>query len=197
MVLRNGVDTAAFHPVDRASRRSALGFTGPTLLSVGHLIERKGHHRVIEAMALLPGMRLAILGEGPERARLAALIASLGLSDRVQLLGARPHGELSGWYGAADALVLASSREGWANVLLEAMACGTPVVASNIWGNPEVVQTRDAGLIMQRTRRTASRRACGTCWQTRRTVRPPAPMPSALAGRNQRGPAHPVPAHRG
>ena len=52
-------------------------------------------------------------------------------------------------YGAADALVLASSREGWANVLLEAMACGTPVVASNIWGNPEVVKTSASGVLME------------------------------------------------
>jgi glycosyltransferase involved in cell wall biosynthesis len=63
------------------------------------------------------------------------------------LLGARPHAELPSLYGAADASVLSSSREGWANVLLESMACGTPVVASPIWGNPEAVRTRDAGVI--------------------------------------------------
>lgn len=147
-VLRNGVDTSLFRPPEnRLAARATVGFDGPTLLSVGHLIERKGHHRVIEAMASLPDHRLAIAGDGPERPRLLALIARLGLGDRVRLLGTRPHPDLPELYGAADALVLASSREGWANVLLEAMACGTPVVASNIWGNPEVVQTRDAGVI--------------------------------------------------
>jgi glycosyltransferase involved in cell wall biosynthesis len=147
-VLRNGVDTVLFcPPADRAAARAALGLTGPTLISVGLLIERKGHHRVIEAMASLPGHTLLIVGEGPERPRLAALIGRLGLGDRVRLLGSRPHAALPALYGAADALVLASTREGWANVLLEAMACGTPVIASNIWGNPEVVRSPAAGLI--------------------------------------------------
>ena len=147
-VLRNGVDATLFQPpADRDAARATLGLTGPTLVSVGLLIERKGHHRTIAAMPNLPGFTLLIAGEGPERPRLAAIIEQLGLSDRVRLLGARPHAELPALYGAADASVLASSREGWANVLLESMACGTPVVASDIWGNPEVVRMRDAGLI--------------------------------------------------
>ena len=146
-VLRNGVDAALFRPVDRQAARQALGLTRPTLLSVGHLIERKGHDRAIGAMRLLAGHELLIVGEGPERARLEAQIVSSGLADRVRLLGARPHAELPAIYGAADALVLASSREGWANVLLEAMACGTPVVASPIPGNPEVVREPEAGVI--------------------------------------------------
>jgi teichuronic acid biosynthesis glycosyltransferase TuaC len=100
-------------------------------------------------MTDLPGHTLLIVGEGPERARLAGMAERLGLADRVRLLGARPHAELPALYGAADALVLASSREGWANVLLEAMACGTPVIASNIWGNPEVVRSPAAGLITE------------------------------------------------
>ena len=151
-VLRNGVDLDLFRPpADRPAARAALGLERPTLLSVGHLIERKGHHRAIAAMAHLPGCALLIAGDGPERGALAAQIARHGLSDRVRLLGARPHAELPALYGAADALVLASSREGWANVLLESMACGTPVVASDIWGNPEVVRERDAGRIVANT----------------------------------------------
>jgi len=151
-VLRNGVEIGLFRPPDdRAAARAALGITRPTLLSVGGLIERKGHHLVIEALRTLPGWDLLIVGEGPERARLAAQIGRLGLRDRARLLGVRPHTELPALYGAVDALVLASSREGWANVLLESMACGTPVVATNIWGNPEVVQNGDAGLIVERT----------------------------------------------
>ncbi len=98
-------------------------------------------------MPRLPEFDLLIAGEGPQRGLLAGLIDRLGLAGRVRLLGARPHTELPSLYGAADILVLASSREGWANVLLEAMACGTPVVASNIWGNPEVVRDEAAGLI--------------------------------------------------
>ena len=147
-VLRNGVETALFRPPDdRAAIRASLGITRPALISVGLLIERKGHHRTIEAMALLPEFELIIVGEGPERDRLSRLIGRLGLADRVRLLGPRPHRDLPALYGAADMSVLASSREGWANVLLESMACGTPVVASPIWGNPEVVRSRAAGII--------------------------------------------------
>jgi glycosyltransferase involved in cell wall biosynthesis len=149
-VLRNGVETSLFHPPeDRQALRTALGLYGPTLISVGGLIERKGHHRTIEAMCQLPGFTLLIAGEGPERERLAALITTRGLSDRVRLLGPRPHRELPALYGAADASVLASSREGWANVLLESMACGTPVIAAGIWGNPEVVRSPAAGVIYE------------------------------------------------
>ncbi len=154
-VLRNGVDLAMFRPpadaAARAATRAALGLGGPTLLSVGHLIARKGHHHVIEALAALPGWALLIVGEGPERAGLEALAARLGVAGRVRFMGAHPHDALARFYGAADLLVLASSREGWANVLLEAMACGTPVVASDIPGNPEVVRRREAGLIVERT----------------------------------------------
>jgi glycosyltransferase involved in cell wall biosynthesis len=147
-VLRNGVETSLFRPPqDRDAARAALGLTGPALISVGGLIERKGHHRTIEAMRQLPGFSLLIAGEGPEHDRLSGLIGQYGLRDRVRLLGPRPHVELPGLYGAADASVLASSREGWANVLLESMACGTPVVAADIWGNPEVVRAPAAGVI--------------------------------------------------
>lgn len=147
-VLRNGVDTDLFHPpADRDVLRIRLGFQRPTLVSVGLLVERKGHDRTIEAMVQLPEYDLVIVGEGPERQSLLDLIARHDLADRVRLLGPRSHSELPDFYGAADASVLSSSREGWANVLLESMACGTPVVASNIWGNPEVVQRIEAGVI--------------------------------------------------
>jgi teichuronic acid biosynthesis glycosyltransferase TuaC len=103
---------------------------------------------VMQALALLPGdFTLLIVGDGPERARLAGLAAQLGVAARVQMLGNVAQAELPGLYGAADVLVLASSREGWANVLLEAMACGTPVVASPIPGNDEVVRSAAAGRI--------------------------------------------------
>jgi teichuronic acid biosynthesis glycosyltransferase TuaC len=148
-VLRNGVDLAQFRPPpDRAAARAALGITGPTLLSVGLLIPRKGHDRVIAALPTLPdAVGLLVAGEGPLASELRALAARLGVDGRVRFLGAVPHAALAAVYGAADALVLASSREGWANVLLEAMACGTPVVASPIPGNDEVVTAPAAGRI--------------------------------------------------
>jgi glycosyltransferase involved in cell wall biosynthesis len=148
-VLRNGVDLQLFHPRDREIARAALGLHGTTLVSVGHLIERKGHEFAIGALARLPQCTLLIVGDGPDRNRLEALAQKLGVADRVRFLGAVPHVELQKIYVAADALVLASSREGWPNVLLEAMACGTPVVATAIWGNPEVVSCREAGVLMK------------------------------------------------
>lgn len=148
-VLRNGVDLATFRPADREAAREALGLTGPTLLSVGHLIERKGHHLVIEALTHLPSdTGLLIAGDGPERKALEERAGELGLQDRVTFLGSRPHDRLFEVYSAADILVLASSREGWPNVLLEAMACGTPVVATDVWGSGEVVQAPEAGVVV-------------------------------------------------
>lgn len=147
--LRNGVDLAGFAPpADRAALRAELALSGPVILSVGHLIERKRHDLVIGAVAELPGATLLVAGEGPERQALEAQIERLGVAERVRLLGARPHGELARLYGAADALVLASTREGWANVMLEAMACGTPVVAGPAWGSREAISSPEAGVVL-------------------------------------------------
>ncbi|MDP1684468.1 glycosyltransferase family 4 protein [Hydrogenophaga sp.] len=150
--LRNGVDLERFVPEPRDASRARLGLNtaGPYLLSVGHLIERKGHHIAIEALAGLPGVTLLIAGSGPEEGALKALASRLGVADRVHWAGVVPQTELKWWYSAADVLTLCSSREGWANVLLEAMACGTPVIATNIWGTPEVVSTPAAGILMAR-----------------------------------------------
>ncbi|HEY8099319.1 MAG TPA: glycosyltransferase family 4 protein [Burkholderiaceae bacterium] len=146
--LRNGVDLQRFQPVDRAAVRKALGMTQFTLLSVGLLEARKGHDVIIQALPSLPDVKLLIAGSGPDRRKLEELAQQLGVAHRVTFLGPVPQTELRNYYGAADALVLASSREGWANVLLESMACGTPVVASNVWGTPEVVASPDAGVLM-------------------------------------------------
>jgi glycosyltransferase involved in cell wall biosynthesis len=146
-VLRNGVDLAFFRPADdRVALRERLGYGERTiLLSVGHLIERKGHHLVIEALRELPELSLVIAGDGPEEAALRALVAQWSLQDRVVFAGRLDQARLREHYRAADALVLASSREGWANVLLESMACGTPVVATPVDGTPEVVAEAAAG----------------------------------------------------
>lgn len=147
-LLRNGVDLDLFYPEPRAAARQRLGVDGYTLLSVGHLVERKGHDKAIRALATLPDVRLAIVGGGPEQASLEALARDLGMAERVRFVGVLDQASLRGWYSAADALVLASSREGWANVLLEAMACGTPALASRVGGTAEVLTSRDAGLLL-------------------------------------------------
>ena len=150
--LRNGVDLERFTPEPRELARQRLGLQtqGPYLLSVGHLIERKGHHIAIEALVALPGVTLLIAGSGPEERALKSLASRLGVSDRVHWAGVVPQAELRWWYSAADVLTLCSSREGWANVLLEAMACGTPVIATDIWGTSEVVSSEAAGRLMER-----------------------------------------------
>jgi glycosyltransferase involved in cell wall biosynthesis len=150
-VLPNGVDLEQFQPRPRDEARRKFSISGPTLLSVGHLIERKGHDLTIRSLNQLPGVSLVIAGEGPERSALESLVRQIGVADRVRFLGLVSQADLPDLYSAADALVLASSREGWANVLLEAMACGTPAIATDVWGNAEVVAEPAAGLLVQRT----------------------------------------------
>jgi teichuronic acid biosynthesis glycosyltransferase TuaC len=97
----------------------------------------------------LPEVTLVIVGEGPQATPLERLAERLGLSGRVRLLGAVPQDRLVTVYNAADVVVLASSREGLPNVLLEALACGTPVVATAVWGTPEVVAAPVAGRLVE------------------------------------------------
>ncbi|WP_394752003.1 glycosyltransferase family 4 protein [Crenothrix sp.] len=149
--LRNGVDLQFFMPEDRQQARAQLKLDRPTLLSVGHLVELKGHHLIIEAMQSLPDYQLLIAGDGEEMLNLKKLANSFGVGGRVTFLGAISHKQLVTVYSAADILVLASSREGWANVLLEAMACGTPVIATKVSGTPEVVASPKAGILVERS----------------------------------------------
>jgi glycosyltransferase involved in cell wall biosynthesis len=147
--LRNGVDLQRFQPTDRQAARTKLGIDGFTIISVGLLDPRKAHDLTIGALPLMPDAKLLIAGTGPERKNLEAQAERLGVTGRVTFLGAVAQTDLKDYYNAADAMVLASSREGWANVLLESMACGTPVVASNVWGTPEVVAAPEAGVLMK------------------------------------------------
>lgn len=144
-VLRNGVDLAMFRPADRDLARKRYGFTGTTLLSVGHLIPRKGHDLAVKALQYLPEKRLVIIGDGPEHANLKSLASRIGVADRVRFLGQIAHDKLPELYTAADLGLLLSTQEGWANVLLESMACGTPMVATDAGGTSEVVTTSIVG----------------------------------------------------
>jgi teichuronic acid biosynthesis glycosyltransferase TuaC len=144
-VLRNGVDFSVFKPGDRAALRQKLGLNGPTLLSVGNLVPEKGHALAIEALSLLPDHSLLLVGSGRDEGALRALAQRNGVADRVRFVGKVPHEELSGVYTAADIFILASLREGWPNVLLESLACGTPVVSARVGGTPEIVTDPVAG----------------------------------------------------
>jgi teichuronic acid biosynthesis glycosyltransferase TuaC len=147
-VLRNGVDLALFRPPEREMARRRLGFSRPTLLAVGNLVALKRHRLMVEALALLPTLDLVIVGEGPERGAITALARARGVSDRVRLIGRLPQQQLPEIYGAADLLLLVSTHEGWPNVLLESMACGTPVLVSDIDGSTDIVAAPEAGRIV-------------------------------------------------
>ena len=147
--LPNGVDSSLFQLQTQAPTRKALAWPNtPTLLMVGNLVENKGQHLAIEALLHLPHFRLVLVGEGPQRANLERLSSNLHLSSRVQFLGQVAPVQLALCYSAADLLLLPSSREGWPNVLLEAMACGTPVVATRVGGMTEIVRSPAAGQLM-------------------------------------------------
>jgi glycosyltransferase involved in cell wall biosynthesis len=156
-VLRNGVDLATFDLGDRQDARQQQGLSRTTLLSVGNLIPLKGHDLAIRALATLPDKDLVIVGDGPEEGDLRSMARRLGVADRVTFRGRVAHHALPDIYRAADVLLLLSSSEGWANVLLEAMACGTPVVATLAGGNREVVATPEVGeLVRERTAEAVS-----------------------------------------
>ncbi|MAT66070.1 MAG: glycosyl transferase family 1 [Gammaproteobacteria bacterium] len=157
-VVGNGVDTDRFQPVDRGEARRRLGLPAQAqvLVTVGGLCERKGFHRVIEQLPQLrgrfPDLHYLVVGgpsaEGDWSERLKAQVTALGLEDRVRFLGSLPPEQLKGVLSAADVFVLATRNEGWANVILEAMACGLPVVATDVGGNAEVVNAPELGCIV-------------------------------------------------
>jgi teichuronic acid biosynthesis glycosyltransferase TuaC len=144
-VHRTGIDHGRFRPVPKPLGRD------PHIVSLGALIPRKGHDIVIEAVARLPGVRLTVVGEGPERARLQALIERLGVAERVTLAGAVAHADMPALLGGAHAMALASASEGLANAWVEALACGTPIVITDVGGAREVVTGSSAGRIVDRT----------------------------------------------
>lgn len=145
-VHHTGVDLDRFRPQPRKPGP-------PLILTVGYLIARKGQSLVIDALRHLPDARLLIVGEGPDRAALTAQIAALGLEDKVSLLGTVPHEDLPALFSAADVMVLPSASEGLANVWVEALACGTPIVIADVGGAREVVDRDAAGRIVPRDAR--------------------------------------------
>jgi teichuronic acid biosynthesis glycosyltransferase TuaC len=152
-VVLHGADLKLFRPpADRDTLRQQLGMDGWCLVCAGHLIERKGVHFAIQSLCDLPDVTLFIAGDGPEEQNLRSLARNLGVGSRVRFLGHVNQQQLRDYLGAADALVLMSSREGIANVIMESLACGTPVLATAIWGTPEIVCVPEAGrLIVERS----------------------------------------------
>jgi glycosyltransferase involved in cell wall biosynthesis len=145
-----GVDRDLFRPCDRSVVKAQLNISGPLLLSVGNLIPAKGHVHAIEAVSQMPGATLLIAGGGRDGPALQARVKALGLEQRVRLLGHVPHLMLPRLMAAADVTILASAREGLANVWVESLACGTPVVTTDVDGAREVIDRPEAGRIVAR-----------------------------------------------
>jgi teichuronic acid biosynthesis glycosyltransferase TuaC len=155
--IGNGVDVERFMSLERSEARRKLGIPldAEIAVAVGNLVPVKGYQFLIRVIAQLipqhPKIRLYIVGEGYFRARLEALARQENVQNRVIFVGRKPNEELRYWYSAADVSCLASSREGWANVLLESLACGTPVVATRVWGAPEVITSPELGVLVDQS----------------------------------------------
>lgn len=180
-VIPNGVDPKKFHPIAKSLAREQLGLPkrGTLLLSVGGLNSVKGFDHLIRAMKTLVGefrqsnIRLVIVGEGGLRKELLRMISGWSLDQHIRLVGAVPHAQLGLWYSAADLFCLASRSEGWPNVVVESLACGTPVVATAVGGIPEIIRSEALGCLVDRDDRQIAekiREALGRTWRPQEIV---------------------------
>lgn len=146
-----GLDTERFRPRPREDEKQRFAVSGPVISTVGALIPRKGQEIVIRALPELPGVTYLVAGLGADEAKLRALATSLGVADRVRFLGSVPHADVPSLLAASDAMILVSESEGLANAWLEALACGAPIVISNVGGAPEIAPGSEVVHIVERT----------------------------------------------
>ena len=156
-VIPNGVDLQNFKKMELQDARQELKLesTDKIVLSVGNLNKGKGHHLLIEAVNLLQqqhklDFKTYIIGRGEEYDNLQQQIKAAGLNANVSLVGEVDNNKLGYWYSAADLFFLGSFSEGWPNVVSEALACGTPVVATAVNGIPEIITSEDLGIVVER-----------------------------------------------
>ena len=149
-LIYNALDEdAPVSALPQAEARAALDLdAGPLLLTVARLTAWKGIDHLIRAIAQVPDVRLVVAGDGPDEARLSALADAAGVADRAIFLGRVPRDRLAIYFRAADYTVLYSGYEGLSHTLLESLRAGTPVIASDKGGNPEVVQHDQNGLLV-------------------------------------------------
>lgn len=154
-VIPNGVDLDRFQPRDKQAARRELGLAkdGRIIVSVAHLGPRKGHQETVRAVAQLPeDVRLVLVGGdtsgGRDRKQLRTLINELGIGHRVTLAGQQPYEQVPKYLNAADISVLASYREGCPNVVLESIASGTPVVATDVGAVRDMIEDGRNGKIV-------------------------------------------------
>ena len=167
-VISNGVDCDKFRPLPITEARQQLGLPTdrPIIVSVGYRIERKGFHILIDAIPKLrerfPNILIVIVGGQARWAAdfLPTIEERIRVNDvarHVLIVGNRPQKELSAWYSAADAFALLTSREGSPNVLMEALACGLPAVATPVGGIPDLLTDGRFGVLLpERTAKAAA-----------------------------------------
>lgn len=148
--VHNGIDASLFTTHERTKARNALGLPQDerVLLFVGRVEERKGVFDLLDAFERVRhrvDARLVVVGDGEGASRVRAAAESRG---RIRVVGARPHEEVARWMAASDLLVLPSWMEGTPNVVLEALACGRPVVATSVGGIPDVLSDDRAGMLV-------------------------------------------------
>lgn len=156
-IVNNGADNEKFKPIPMEIAKKELGIneTHKIILFVGDLISIKGINYLIEALGLLlkdyekKDVMLYLIGNGSERDKLISLTRSLSVEEKVFFLGSKPHNEIPLWLNIADIFVLPSISEGFPTVLVEAMMCGLPVIASNVGGISEIVVHNKTGFIVE------------------------------------------------
>jgi teichuronic acid biosynthesis glycosyltransferase TuaC len=152
--ILNGFDRKVFYPGAQSEARRSLRLdqSGELILYVGNLLKTKGVVELVKALAGLlekrPNARLAMIGEGEHTASLQQLTAASGLQKRVWLLGRKDSRDVATWMRAADVFCLPSYSEGCPNVIVEALACGLPVVASDVGGIPELIRDEESGILV-------------------------------------------------
>ncbi|MGI4757119.1 MAG: glycosyltransferase [Janthinobacterium lividum] len=154
--ILNGCDTAVFHPRDQAAARAALGVPtdAKVILYAGRLDVRKGLRELVEAVAGLRtrqgNLRCYLLGDGPDKSVLQQAITRHGLQETVVFVPAGQTETVAQWMAAADVFTLPSYNEGCPNVVIEALASGRPVVATDVGGIPELMDAESGYLVPAR-----------------------------------------------
>ena len=145
-VIPNGIDLSLFSIIDKLDAKKKLGISPNQsfILTVGSLDEVKGTKYLVEALGAMkksdsPPPLLISIGDGPLKLSLCSLAEKLDVADSMRFLGKRPHKEIPLWMNASDLFCLPSLREGHPNVVIEALACGVPVIAANVGAIPEII----------------------------------------------------------
>lgn len=153
-VIPNGVDSRLFKPMDKDELRKKYGISAEEkiIISVARLEPVKGVDHLIKAIALLvekiSDLRLVVIGDGKQREELERLINQLQLDSKVQLLGFLPHQQISEYLNMSDVFVLSSRHEGLGIALIEAMACGVPVIGSRVDGIVDIIEDGKNGILV-------------------------------------------------